>query len=106
MGHGWLRRSFIEFSPEWDEESKKVSERGMALELVHRDCMMMSERGKIVLPCRPAFPPKAKSFFPGRFGAAWEFARAIRSMSMWKDNVLCSPCVMNGLGGRRSSPIP
>jgi hypothetical protein len=106
IGHCWLRRSFIELSPEWDEKSKKgVQTRygpGVGSSRLHDD----GRGGKVVLPCRHAFPAKAKSFFPGRCGAGWGFARAIRSMSMWKDNVLCSPCAINGLGRQGSSPIP
>jgi hypothetical protein len=43
--------------------------------------MMLRNRrnlGKIVLPCRPKFPRRDKSFFQGRFGADSIFVQAIR----------------------------
>src|SRR5260221_1098347 len=47
-----------------------------------RECRMYCEigrdGGKMVLPCRPKFPRRDKSFFQGRFGAASIFVQAIR----------------------------
>jgi hypothetical protein len=36
------------------------------------------DEGKIVLPCRPKFPRRDKSFFQGHFGAASISVQAIR----------------------------
>src|ERR1700722_11882171 len=41
-------------------------------------CEIGRDGGKIVLPCRRKFPPRDKSFFQGRFGAASIFVQAIR----------------------------
>jgi hypothetical protein len=40
-------------------------------------CGIGRDSGKMVLPCRPKFPQRDKSFFQGRFGAASIFVQAI-----------------------------
>src|SRR6202044_1332458 len=67
-----------------------------------RICSPELNDGKIVLPCRPRFPPRVRSSFPDPFGAGLASVPAMPLMPTSRQDALSRPRSKRLLGRRRS----